>query len=101
MRKGMIATTAALGVAMLLLSAEAASAAQSNVRVWTPTVSPEVPEYLDRAETTASGPAPTIIQQLAIVVEYRYHDRDRAIRRALGQRYLGFYRTYSGPRYPF
>ncbi|MGE0213104.1 MAG: hypothetical protein AB7S41_15555 [Parvibaculaceae bacterium] len=101
MRKGMIATTAALGVAMLLLSAEAASSAQSKVRVWTPTVAPEVPEYLDRAETATSQPAPRIIQQIAIVVGYRYYDRDRAIRRALGQRYLGFHRTYSGPLYPF
>lgn len=100
MRKSMIAMAAALGVAALLLSVDAASASESRVRVWTPTVEPNVPEYLDRAETTAQ-PAPRIIQQVAIVVRYRDYDRERAIRRALGQRYLGFERGYSGPLYPF
>lgn len=100
MRKGMIVITAALGVAALLLSVEAASATESKVRIWTPTASPDVPEYLDRAEATPQ-PAPRIIQQIAIVVGYPYYDRERAAERALGQRYLGFERTYSGARYPF
>jgi hypothetical protein len=99
MVRGTLILTLAAALAVFSLTASA-DAASPKVRIWQPTAAPDVPARLDAPyDRESAGPVEVNVKVVLLLPAYDY--RAEAYERALGQRYLGFYRQYSGPRYPF